>query len=198
MPLLLTLFLSSLLLASSHEWFVPMLPNGARVPKVAAVGHLNPKGGGDTNPFGGDFGDNNEVYSSALCALDSDGDGQSNGFELGDSCCLWMNSSMDHLLETVSLSNPGDATYMSTRPPCFCNGTAPYCKCCSPDPSPEPTPAPQPLATPLLSVPLLAATLALAAAAGAGAAWRILAQRKTSSAQPEFSAGPTTYYMEIN
>lgn len=41
------------------------------------------------NRFGEDWKKNNYEWSTQLCEADSDGDGLSNGEELGDPCCLW-------------------------------------------------------------------------------------------------------------
>ena len=46
------------------------------------VGHLAWTGGGKRNPFGDDFAANGHDWSK-VCKLDSDGDGKSNGDELG-------------------------------------------------------------------------------------------------------------------
>ncbi len=54
------------------------------------------------NPFGADFKSNSEKWDAALAAKDSDGDGYSNGVELGD-------ANGDGIAETVfERSNPGD------------------------------------------------------------------------------------------
>lgn len=41
------------------------------------------------NPFGDDYRANGYAWTKALCELDSDGDGFTNGEELGDPCCVW-------------------------------------------------------------------------------------------------------------
>ena len=51
------------------------------------VGHLNRGGGGLRNPFGQDFAAAGYAWTQALCQRDSDGDGHSNGQELGDPAC---------------------------------------------------------------------------------------------------------------
>jgi len=88
-PRLTTALISvALLQVWAHPKYVPYFPNGGRVPNVAAIGHADPDGGGDTNTFGDDYslGGGSNAWSYAnwtLCMKDSDGDGQSNGFELG-------------------------------------------------------------------------------------------------------------------
>ncbi|GMF22257.1 unnamed protein product [Phytophthora lilii] len=97
------------LLAAGHEMYVSMIPNGANVPGVAALGHVNPNGDGTVNGFGEDFAGAFYVWTKELCNKDSDGDGQTNGQELGDPCCEW------DLLDTSArwtegVSHPGNAS----------------------------------------------------------------------------------------
>jgi len=142
---------------SGYPEYVPYNPNGAAVPGVAAIGHMNPNGGGPRNEYGVAFGKAHSSYGPALCAVDSDGDGQSNGFELGDECCTWTHAAQTPL-QSTSISNPGDKASVSTRPPCdgTCGGggALPPCACCpgpasnssspSPTPSLSTTPSPSP------------------------------------------------------
>ncbi|KAK6986953.1 temptin [Biomphalaria glabrata] len=71
-----------------------LIPNGFRVFDVfgpwPGVGHINRRGGGQLNPFGNDFKNNNFRWTRRLCLRDSDGDGLSNGRELGDPNCVWI------------------------------------------------------------------------------------------------------------
>jgi hypothetical protein len=69
--------------------YIGKIPNGANVPGVRAIGHVNPNGGGQRNEFGLAFAVNNLAWTKALCEADSDGDGATNGQELGDPCCIW-------------------------------------------------------------------------------------------------------------
>ena len=48
-----------------------------------AIGHTDPEGCSQINWFGMDFAGHGYRWTEALCRLDSDGDGQTNGFELG-------------------------------------------------------------------------------------------------------------------
>ncbi|XP_069129717.1 temptin-like [Argopecten irradians] len=73
------------------------IPNGRQVPNPCAgvtglwlgVGHLNPHGAGPRNLFGQDFASSGHSWTHDLCMADSDGDGRSNGVELGDPSCTW-------------------------------------------------------------------------------------------------------------
>nr|AIG56112.1 secreted protein [Achlya hypogyna] len=65
------------------------IPSGLGVPGVSAVGHENKVGGGRPTQFGKDFERLGGRWTKALCELDSDGDGATNGQELGDPCCEW-------------------------------------------------------------------------------------------------------------
>jgi hypothetical protein len=86
--------------------YVSQLPNGSKISGVKALGHLNPMGGGATNQFGEDFEQNEFQWSAELCLKDSDGDGMTNGEELGDPCCTWTPGT-DFQLRNIALSHPG-------------------------------------------------------------------------------------------
>merc|ERR1712179_572628 len=93
--------------ALSHPAYRDMLPNGYSVPNPCgggtwdAVGHYDAiHHTHDKNPFGRDFAAAGHSWTVALCQKDSDGDGQTNGEELGDPMCTW----------TVGSSPSGRAT----------------------------------------------------------------------------------------
>ncbi|ESO86958.1 hypothetical protein LOTGIDRAFT_58933, partial [Lottia gigantea] len=80
------------------------IPNGDRVRNPCdntiwnGVGHWNSKGAGLLNSFGEDFRTIGiHQWNSELCKHDSDGDGVSNGAELGDPNCLWTPSNNHQL-----------------------------------------------------------------------------------------------------
>merc|ERR1719265_723400 len=73
--------------ASAYPSFLQLLPHYP--PDCPAVGHQACPGGGTLSSFGNDWTENGGNWGNHLCRLDSDGDGQSNGDELGDPCCLW-------------------------------------------------------------------------------------------------------------
>ena len=83
--------------ANALPEFATRIPNGARVPNPgpqggvwAGVGHVDAGGGGELNPFGSDFKAQGLEWTVQLCEMDSDGDGRSNGLELGDPDCTWV------------------------------------------------------------------------------------------------------------
>ena len=82
----------------------------ARVPngQQQAWGHVNPAGGGARNQFGRDFGTAGKVWTPQLCAADSDGDGLSNGLELGDPDCEWSEGQTPRY--TTGIRHPGVPT----------------------------------------------------------------------------------------
>lgn len=98
---------------SAHPEYVARLPNGANVPGVQALGHVDPSGGGSRNAFGKAFQSAGLAWTTELCKADSDGDGQTNGEELGDPCCVWVESSNAVLQWTDGVSHPGDASSTS-------------------------------------------------------------------------------------
>lgn len=70
------------------------IPNGDNVMDCdqnleGGVGHIRSGGGGDRNPFGLDFAEAGLQWTPELCNKDSDGDGLTNGRELGDPECTW-------------------------------------------------------------------------------------------------------------
>ncbi|XP_070174485.1 tyramine beta-hydroxylase-like [Littorina saxatilis] len=92
----LSLLLAVSALTSGFSNYRDRLPNGRAVPHPCkpnylwhGVGHENALGGGVKNAFGLDFLRLGATWSVELCQLDSDGDGKTNGEELGDSQCTW-------------------------------------------------------------------------------------------------------------
>ncbi|XP_060062797.1 uncharacterized protein LOC132543325 [Ylistrum balloti] len=92
----LVLILSILEASSAFETFQTRIPNGNNIVDPCdsnlpwpGVGHRARGGGGARNPFGIAFAANGMTWTRALCLDDSDGDGQSNGVELGDPRCEW-------------------------------------------------------------------------------------------------------------
>ncbi|KAK6190319.1 hypothetical protein SNE40_002215 [Patella caerulea] len=89
------------------------IPNGYAVPNPCrsgywnGVGHYNSKGGGTLNPFGSDFEKNYNRWTIALCTADSDGDGKTNGEELGDPFCDWFASKTVNANLRAATGHPG-------------------------------------------------------------------------------------------
>ncbi|XP_033750973.1 dopamine beta-hydroxylase-like [Pecten maximus] len=89
------LLLSILDITFGYLTFQTRIPNGDRIIDPCdgtgwpGVGHQAKGGTGHRNPFGLAFQRNGFMWTEALCREDSDGDGRSNGAELGDPNCLW-------------------------------------------------------------------------------------------------------------
>ncbi|XP_076436200.1 uncharacterized protein LOC143275807 [Babylonia areolata] len=93
------------------------IPNGRRVPNPcgapgsvwAEVGYRDTRGGesggGQLNPFGYDLARLGGQWSKALCRADSDGDGLTNGQELGDPTCIWREGDIPQ--QTDHITHPG-------------------------------------------------------------------------------------------
>ena len=109
------LFIAWVLMAQARMSYTGMMPHGADVPGVVAIGHVNVKGGGERNAFGEAFAKNNYEWDAALCLADSDGDGDTNGMELGDPCCMWRIGEMRELPLNpgTQLSHPSDNSWTS-------------------------------------------------------------------------------------
>ena len=108
----------------SKPQYIPLNPNGAKVPGVVAIGHKDPNGGGPENSYGTDFKKNLHKWTVALCNSDSDGDGASNGLELGDPCCVWVQGGPAPAV-TTDLSNPGDSSSTTKRAMPECTSSSP-------------------------------------------------------------------------
>jgi len=122
--LFLAIILSLCFLANGHLNYLDQFPNGAKVRSPygntsswIGVGHQDSMGMSGINQFGKDF---HRVGGNwkRLCVLDSDGDGQSNGMELGDPCCVWKQG--DTPFRTWDISHPGskDSITRAMKPAC--------------------------------------------------------------------------------
>ncbi|KAL5011657.1 hypothetical protein ScPMuIL_010208 [Solemya velum] len=94
------------------EYFQERIPNGDRVPHPCkpnymwhGVGHRNSEGGVNRNEFGRDFKEAGFQWSRDLCMKDSDGDGLTNGQELGDPNCEWTRG--QHPKVQTNITHPG-------------------------------------------------------------------------------------------
>lgn len=116
--LMLVIFLlagtTALIVARSFR--VGQIPNGNK--NACANCHVNPAGGGPRNIFGAEVGQNHLTepggagqvkWSPALAALDSDGDGFTNGQELQDPEGSW-SPGQPAPGNPALVTNPGDAT----------------------------------------------------------------------------------------
>ncbi|XP_063446633.1 DBH-like monooxygenase protein 1 [Mytilus trossulus] len=102
-------------IVTAYPNFKDILPNGNEVPHPCkanyvwhGVGHNNPLGGGSRNQFGLDFKTAGSSWTPELCRKDSDGDGRTNGEELGDPECVWKRGSFPSRLSDIT--HPGVCT----------------------------------------------------------------------------------------
>ncbi|DAZ99341.1 TPA: hypothetical protein N0F65_005192 [Lagenidium giganteum] len=120
---------------SARPTYVAKVPNGANLAGVQALGHVNVDGGGPRNAFGLAFAQAGKSWTKELCEADSDGDGQTNGEELGDPCCKWVAGGNAVTLRSEGLSHPGDAKSTSDK-------TAPGFACTNASNTSTSTPSP--------------------------------------------------------
>jgi hypothetical protein len=95
-------------IASAVPGYVSAVPNGSVNSCCTCHQACSPPA---LNKFGSDFAANNHLWNAALAALDSDGDGFSNGQELGDP------TGSGTPITGASVSVPGDATSKPTLTP---------------------------------------------------------------------------------
>ena len=127
----------------AYPSFGSKVPNGEKVPCLdeddpsciggycRGLGHGSCAGGvpgnPNLNPFGLDWKANGYEWTTDLCTADSDGDGYTNGEELGDPCCTWVagvfgGSGDSNYLQNFIPSHPGDQNHIPPagyqRPTC--------------------------------------------------------------------------------
>ncbi|XP_067661768.1 tyramine beta-hydroxylase-like [Haliotis asinina] len=107
----LTAFLTCLRVIYGYGGYRDRIPNGhnlthpcVRGEMWPGVGHVNPAGGGARNQFGVDFANQGRTWAN-VCNMDSDGDGMTNGQELGDPQCIWTPGATP--TRTEYLTHPG-------------------------------------------------------------------------------------------
>lgn len=98
---------------SGWRSYTSKIPNGDIMGSFGGqgVGHVSvSSGSGARNDFGKAFKSAGKEWTVALCQADSDGDGMTNGYELGDPCCEFTSGSSDWRgKRTTGLTQPGIA-----------------------------------------------------------------------------------------
>merc|ERR1711871_1067281 len=118
--LLLAVFMNRVHSYSSYQ---ARIPNGDNVVNHAGVGHVQAAGGGARNSFGSAFANAGRSWTSAFCGADTDGDGKTNGDELGDPCCAGAvtDGSAVTAVYTNAVTDPSDSSYTTARTYCGTN-----------------------------------------------------------------------------
>jgi hypothetical protein len=115
---MLRLLSTLLLLASTHAYRQDLakLPNGNSY--GLTLGHP----GGTTSrttKIASSFYAMGQTWNKAFCLADADGDGQSNGLEMGDPCCKWSPGQVPQFTTGLSDPNSAASTTMTPMPPCI-------------------------------------------------------------------------------
>ena len=103
---------------TSYPQYNNNVPNGNVVPPSAIeLGHPH----GNTKmytSFGKAYVSSGRKWTIGLCMADSDGDGQTNGLEMGDPCCRWIVGASPAFIN--DLSDPNSATSQTKRDNATC------------------------------------------------------------------------------
>jgi len=98
-------------ITDAYQSFRDTMPNGYNVRDcngviVHGVGHNLAAGGSSRNNFGYEFHESyTGVWDEIICRMDSDGDGRTNGEELGDPNCVWTPGQTPEITEGIT--HPG-------------------------------------------------------------------------------------------
>ena len=95
-----------LILSSLHGLGYPKYQD--RIPN----GHVNGQStghAGGSSAFRLAFMDAGYQWTRELCLADQDGDGQSNGLELGDPCCMWSQGAIPAFTTNISIGKEFNA-----------------------------------------------------------------------------------------
>jgi hypothetical protein len=96
--------------AYAYQQDIAKLPNGNTY--GITLGHPGGATKRATN-FASSFYSSGQKWNKAFCQADTDGDGQSNGFEMGDPCCVWSVGQTPMFI--TALSDPNSAASITTR-----------------------------------------------------------------------------------
>jgi dopamine beta-monooxygenase len=108
----------------AYQMYQSRIPNGRNVAYGGeawpGVGHESRYGAGTRNSFGLDFASAGRKWTLELCQKDSDGDGKTNGEELGDPDCTWVEGQP---IASDCVTHPGKANTAVDFAADGCGGT---------------------------------------------------------------------------
>lgn len=157
--------------AAAFPMFLDLIPNGRAAERPGSgitclyFGHQQCIAGAIRNAFGLDFKAQGLQWTKELCETDSDGDGLTNGQELGDPCCVWTVENADSVeLRLTDLSHPGDASETNTAPTECPDTAATDAPTVTPSPSMVPPPSSSSSSSPVAEIPTPTASASTTAA----------------------------------
>ena len=98
----------------SYQFYTYELPNGNKLSKSFGHGNgCNREFDEDCEAMRWDFLDAGKKWTEDLCNKDSDGDGKTNGLELGDPNCVWKRGDTPDY--DYDISSPSDSSSITSR-----------------------------------------------------------------------------------
>ena len=128
------------LLIVSRPHYMSLVPNG----------NINGRSTGHTGDYSNEFRElfieEKLQWTRKLCEIDSDQDGQTNGLELGDPCCIWKIGDTPQYITDISL--PGDRNTITLREKPSCLSPDPTLPPLTPPTLPQSPSYPPPVSPP--------------------------------------------------
>merc|ERR1711871_260865 len=113
-----------LIAVQSYNSYLSDFPNGNALGIGKSIGHVN---SGSTKTNFGNLKRTQRTWGSTWCNADSDGDGYTNGEELGDPCCVWSSGNTPTFTGSSYIANPSSSSAIPSWQ--YCCGSDSSCTC---------------------------------------------------------------------